>query len=51
VFARSLADEVFDRWSPRTNVIIVTQDRCSFYSERGPGHPDLWSFEQLSKEI
>ncbi len=51
VLARSLTDDVFCRWSPKANVIIVTRDRCSLYSELGPGHADLWSFAQLGREV
>ena len=51
IFALELKLDVFQRWGSKTNVIIVTKDRCSLYGETGPGHPDLWSFEKLSKEI
>ena len=51
IFARDLIDDVFNRWSPKQNVIIVTNNRCSLNSEVGPGHPSLWDFEQLSKEV
>ncbi len=51
IFALALKPDVFQRWGSKTNVIIVTKDRCSLYSETGPGHPDLWSFEKLSQEI
>ena len=51
IFANDLAAAVFDRWSPRHNVIIVTESCCSLYGETGPGHPDLWSFERLSREV
>lgn len=51
VFARDLKDDAFKRWSNKKNVIIVTNDRCSLNGEIGPGHPSLWDFEQLSKEV
>lgn len=51
IFARNLEDEVFRRWSSKKNVIIVTNDRSSLNGETGPGHPSLWDFEQLSKEV
>jgi hypothetical protein len=51
IFARDLIDDVFNRWSPKNNVIIVTNDRSSLNGELGPGHPSLWNFEQLSKEV
>jgi hypothetical protein len=51
IFARELAPEVFFRWGDKANVIIVTSERCALYGEYGPGHPDLWSFERLSREV
>jgi len=51
VFAKDLADAVFDRWASKPNVIIVTADRCSLYSDCGPGHSDLWRFEKLCTEV
>ncbi len=51
IFARDLIDDVFNRWSKKTNVIIITNDRSSLNGEIGPGHPSLWDFEQLSKEV
>ncbi len=50
IFALELKLDVFQRWSSKTNVIIITRDYCSLYGETGPGHPDLWSFEKLSQE-
>jgi hypothetical protein len=51
VFAKELAPEAFARWIPKTNVIIITNNRCSLYGEAGPGHTELWSFERLCKEV
>jgi len=51
IFACDLKDDVFNRWSKKKNVIIVTNDRSSLNGEIGPGHPSLWDFEQLSKEV
>jgi hypothetical protein len=51
VFAKDLTPDVFERWSVKSNVIIVTSTQCSLKGEIGPGHPDLWSFETLSKRI
>ena len=51
IFARDLKDDVFNRWSNKENVIIVTNNRSSLNGEIGPGHPSLWDFEQLSKEV
>lgn len=51
IFACDLKDDVFIRWSKKKNVIIVTNNRSSLNGEIGPGHPSLWDFEQLSKEV
>lgn len=51
IFSRNLAPEVIDRWSPKRNVIIVTNDCCSLYGEKASGHSELWSFKQLSQEV
>jgi hypothetical protein len=51
IFTRTLSAVAWDRWRVKTNVLIVTEARCSIYGEVGPGHPDLWSFEQLSREV
>jgi len=51
IFALELKPNVFQRWSSKTNVIIITRDCCSLYGEIGPGHPDLWRFEKLSQEV
>jgi SIR2-like domain len=51
VFSYALTDEVFARWSPKKNLIITTEARCSLYGELGPGHPNLWQFETLTQNI
>lgn len=51
LFARSLSDVAFTRWSSWRNAIVVTQDRCSLKGYIGPGHPDLWSFERIAREV
>ena len=51
VFTRKLPTDVFERWSKKSNVIVVTEDACSLYGEVGPGHPVLWGFEKLSSEV
>jgi SIR2-like domain len=51
IFTRGLSDNAWNRWSVRTNVVVVTKDRCSIKGEVGPGHQDLWSFERLAKEV
>ncbi len=50
-FANGLTPQVFARWSTKRNVIIVTRNQCSLYGETGPGHLDLWSFEQLTQRV
>jgi hypothetical protein len=51
VFAHTLTPEVFDRWSPKPNVVLVSHSRCSLYGEVGPGHDSMWSFEDLSERV
>jgi hypothetical protein len=51
IFTKALSDIAWDRWSVKTNTIVVTETRCSLKGTVGPGHPDLWRFERLSKEI
>jgi SIR2-like domain len=51
IFARSLADNVFQQWAGKGNVIIVTKDRCSHFGNEGPGHDNLWDFEAVCKEV
>jgi hypothetical protein len=51
IFARTLTNPAWSRWSPKTNTIVVTEARCSLKSEVGPGHPDLWRFERIAKEV
>ena len=51
IFAKLLSDAAWSRWSVRTNAIIVTENRCSLKGVNHPGHPDLWSFERLCKEV
>jgi hypothetical protein len=51
IFTKDLSDEAWNRWGAKSNVIVVTEDRCAIKSEIGEGHPDLWKFEHLSKRI
>lgn len=50
VLTKALTDEAWQRWSAATNTIVVTEQRCSWFGQAGPGHPDLWSFERIAKE-
>lgn len=51
IFAMDLGDTVWNRWSPKTNAVVVTKDRCAVKGKAGPGHADLWSFERLAEEV
>ena len=51
IFTKELSDSAWNRWSPKTNVVVVTESRSSIKGQTGPGHADLWSFERLAKEI
>lgn len=51
ILTRALSDSAWARWSTKTNVIVVTETRCSLKGQVGPGHPDLWNFERLTKEV
>jgi len=51
IFAMALGDDVWGRWSPKPNTVVVTRDRCAVKGKPGPGHADLWSFERLAKEV
>jgi SIR2-like domain len=51
IFAYALTAEVFAKWSAKKNVVIITEARCSLYSELGAGHPNLWQFETLVQHI
>lgn len=51
IFARSLGEVAWNRWSPKPNVVVVTNDRSAVKGQPGPGHADLWSFERLAKEV
>lgn len=51
IFTKALSDTAWNRWSIKTNVVIVTEVRCSLKGTVGPGHNDLWRFERLCKEV
>lgn len=51
IFTKALSVTAWTRWSPKTNVIVVTETQCSLKGKIGPGHADLWSFERLAKEV
>jgi hypothetical protein len=51
IFTKALSNTAWDRWSAKTNAVVVTETRCSLNGTVGPGHTDLWRFERLCKEI
>jgi hypothetical protein len=51
IFAKELTNNAFEKWAKKKNVVIVTQDRCSHFGEQGPGHTNLWDFDELSREV
>ena len=51
VFAKELSDVTWTRWSPKRNVIVLIEKRCSLKGNVGIGHGDLWNFERIAKEV
>ncbi|MEQ8845089.1 MAG: SIR2 family protein [Phycisphaerales bacterium] len=51
IFARDLSDTAWARWSARANAIVITATRCAIEGKTGPGHQDLWNFEQLVHKV
>ena len=51
IFAKALSDAAWARWSTKSNVIVVTEKRCSLKGTVGRGHCDLWSFQRIAKEV
>lgn len=51
IFTKALTVTAWNRWSPKTNVIVVTETQCCLKGTTGPGHADLWSFERLAREV
>ena len=51
IFTKELGAPAWTLWSPKPNVIVVTETQCSLKGTTGPGHTDLWSFERLAKEV
>ena len=51
IFSKVLSDTAWNRWSIKTNAVVITEARCSLKGKIGPGHADLWRFEQLCKEV
>jgi hypothetical protein len=51
IFTKVLSDIAWNRWSVKANAVVVTETRCSLKGTVGCGHPDLWRFERLCKEV
>lgn len=51
IFTKEMSNAAWNRWSVKTNAIVVTEARCSLKGTLGPGHDDLWRFERLCKEV
>ncbi|MFA5375440.1 MAG: SIR2 family protein [Dehalococcoidia bacterium] len=51
ILTRVLPETAWNRWSVKTNAVVVTEARCSLKGTVGPGHADLWRFERLCKEV
>ena len=51
IFTKALSETAWNRWSVKTNVVVVTEARCSLKGDVGPGHADLWCFERLCREV
>ncbi|MEP7181169.1 MAG: SIR2 family protein [Betaproteobacteria bacterium] len=51
IFSRALGPIAWTRWSAKTNVFVVTEAQCALKGQTGSGHPDLWSFERLAREV
>ncbi|HEC99487.1 MAG TPA: hypothetical protein ENN18_03790 [Proteobacteria bacterium] len=51
IFSRSLSNDAFNRWAKHKNVVIVSSTRCSLNGAVGGGHPRLWDFQNLCKEV
>ena len=45
IITKQLSDSAFEKWSSKTRVHIVTENRCSLDGVVGAGHLDLCSFE------
>jgi hypothetical protein len=51
IFTKEMSNAAWNRWSVKTNTVMVTEARCSLKGTVGPGHSDLWRFERLCKEV
>ena len=51
IFTKDMSDAAWDRWSVKSNAVVVTKTRCAIKGTVGPGHDDLWRFERLCEEV
>ena len=51
IFTKALSDPAWNRWSAKSNTVVVTESRCSLKATVGPGHPNLWQFERICREV
>ena len=51
IFAKKMSNAAWDRWSVKSNAIVITESRCSVKGNTGRGHADLWRFERLCEEV
>lgn len=51
ILTKTLSAAAWDRWSTKSNVIVVTEERCSLKGTVGDGHCDLWNFQRIAKEV
>ncbi len=51
ILTKELSETAWNRWSTKSNVIVVTEERCSLKGKVGDGHHDLWNFQRIAKEV
>lgn len=51
ILTKELSEEAWTRWSTKSNVVVATETRASLKGEIGPGHPTIWKFDHLSREV
>jgi len=51
ILTKKLSEAAWNRWSTKSNVIVVTEERCSLKGTVGDGHCNLWNFQRIAKEV
>ncbi len=51
IFTKELSEVTWNRWRAMSNVIVVTENRCSLKGNVGDGHSDLWTFQRIAREV